>query len=224
MIKAGIEVVKKNGINYLSKNGKKIKYKPWLGDLVSFLYDFIMVRSIFPKKFEASIIKHEQFLKGVLSTIHNNDVFELATGSGNLSEILPCDNRYTGIDISEGLLKIAYRKFTKAKFEIFKLFLCRAEELPFQDNQYDICICNLSLNFFTDIEYVLTEIKRVLKDRGTFICSIPVPERNQKQSVIHGKLYSEYELEEMLAKHNFYFASYDFTNGALLYFKAVLKE
>ena len=69
MIKNGIEVVKSNGIYHLHKNGRKIKHKPWLGDIFSFFYDFIMIRSIFPKKFEASIEKHTIFLKNELSSI-----------------------------------------------------------------------------------------------------------------------------------------------------------
>ena len=224
MIKSGIEIVKRNGISYLYKNSRKLRYKPWLGDLFSFLYDSIMTKSVFPKKFEASIEKHKQFLKDELSGIHEKSVLELATGSGNISEILPGDNIYSGIDISEGLLKIAYKKFIKADFKNFELFLCGAEELPFQDQLFDICICNLSLNFFSNLTTVLKELKRVLKNQGIFICSIPVPERNQKQSVIRGNLYSENELKNIFEINGFNFTSYDFRNGALLYFKAVTKD
>ncbi|MBN2535613.1 MAG: class I SAM-dependent methyltransferase [Spirochaetales bacterium] len=107
-----------------------------------------MKNSIFPKKFGASIEKHTQFLKNEYSRIHNSLVLELATGSGCLSEILPSDNKYAGIDISEGLLKIANKKFSHTGFNNFALFLCNAENLPFQDNYFDVCICNLlSRNF-----------------------------------------------------------------------------
>ncbi len=40
---------------FLYKYGKKIKYKPWLGDLFSVYYDFLMKNSVFPKKFQASM-------------------------------------------------------------------------------------------------------------------------------------------------------------------------
>lgn len=224
MIKNGIEIVKRNGINYLHMNGRKIKHKPWLGDLFSFLYDSIMSKSIFPKKLDASIEKHTLFLKNEFSSVHNSNVLELATGSGNLSEILPCDNSYTGIDISEGLLRIAYKKFTKAGFKNPELFVCSAEELPFQDMLYDICICNISLNFFSDLDSVIKEVKRVLKNQGIFICSVPVPERNKKQSVIRGELYPENELKKLFEMKGFRFTSYDFRNGALLYFKVISKD
>lgn len=72
MLKRDIDIVKKNGIYYLYKNGKKIKDKPWLGDLFSFLYDSIMAKSVFPKKFDASIKEHTQFLKKEYSGVHNS--------------------------------------------------------------------------------------------------------------------------------------------------------
>lgn len=86
---------------------------------------------MFPKKFEASIDTHNQFLKNKLKDIHNQSILELATGSGNLSNFLANNNRYTGIDISDGLLKIAYKRFRKNNFDDFKLFLCSAENIPF---------------------------------------------------------------------------------------------
>ena len=224
MIKSGIEAGNKNGISYLYKDGKKLKYKPWLGDLFSFLYDPIMRKSIFPKKFEASIESHLQFLKGEFRDVHNSTIMELATGSGNLSEVMPCDNKYIGIDISEGLLKIASRRFTANGFKKPEFYICSAEELPFQDNFFDMCICNLSLNFFDDLNSVVKQIKRILKNKCMFICSVPVPEKNKKQSVIRGKLYTESELKSIFIDNGFNYSSYDFANGAILYFKAILRD
>jgi SAM-dependent methyltransferase len=218
-IKEGVKVINKNGINYLYKNNEKLLYKSWIGDLFSFLYDSIMVKSIFPKKFQASVHKHRQFLERELSNVHNKYIVELAAGSGNLAEILPPDNFYTGIDISEGLLGIAYKKFIKHQFVNPELFLCCAEELPFQDSIFDMCLCNLSLNFFEDAGGVLKEVHRVLKKRGIFICSVPVPERNKKQSRIRGTLHSEEEIKKIIKDTGFHYSSYDVKNGALLYFK-----
>ena len=187
MLKNDIIAKKYNGINFLIDNGKKIKFKPWLGDMFSFLYDSIMKNSIFPKKFDASIQKHNQFLQNEYSNIHNSTILELATGSGELSKLLSSKNKFVGIDVSEGLLKIAYKKFSNLDFTDFELFLCSADRLPFQDNYFDLCICNLSLNFFPEMLKVINEIKRILKKQGSFICSVPVPERNKSKSVIRGK-------------------------------------
>ena len=105
MIKDEYKVIRKSTFNYLKKDNKLLKHKPWLGDLLSSFYDSIMEKSIFPKKFEASIADHRKYLRDCYSSIHNMKVLELATGSGDLAQLLPNDNNYTGIDISKGLLK-----------------------------------------------------------------------------------------------------------------------
>lgn len=63
-IQESIKITQKNKIYYiLDERGKIKKFKPWLGDMFSFLYDPIMRKSIFPKKFKGSIAKHFDILK-----------------------------------------------------------------------------------------------------------------------------------------------------------------
>lgn len=61
-----------------------------------------------------------------------------------------------------------------------------------------------------------------MKDNGIIICSVPVPEKNKNKSVIRGNLLSENEMKELFEKNGFNFISYEFTNGALLYFKGII--
>ncbi|OPL15556.1 MAG: hypothetical protein AVO39_07605 [delta proteobacterium MLS_D] len=57
MLKNGIEVINKNGLHYIvGEGGTPVTFKPWLGDTFSFLYDFIMEKSVFPGKFGGDII------------------------------------------------------------------------------------------------------------------------------------------------------------------------
>ena len=219
MIKENIEITKKGNISYITENGKVVRFKPWLTNVVSFLYDLAMVKSVFPKKLEASFGDHIRFLEDKYSGIHGKKVLELAAGSGHLAEILPSDNKYIGVDISEGLLKIADKKFKKAGFKDFNLFLCSADDLPFSDDFFDVCVCNLSLNFFEDVKRVIAEVKRVLKGQGKFLCNVPVPERKKGKNNIRGKLYSEEELKSLFEKNGFKFSSDEFRNGSLLYFE-----
>ena len=101
MLKNGIKVVNKKGLNYIVEDGGKLlQFKPWLGDSFSFLYDFIMKSSIFPKKFGGDMSKHYEILSQELKGVHGKRVLELATGSGSAAHFLPNDNQYTGTDIS----------------------------------------------------------------------------------------------------------------------------
>jgi SAM-dependent methyltransferase len=223
MIKAGIRTITRNHLDYIVEKGKVTRSRPWLADAFSCLYDFVMKRFIFPRKFGANITKHYDILREELKDIHGKRVLELATGSGSAVNFLPNDIQYTGTDISPGLLKIATRNFRKAGFKDVKFYVTSADTLPFCDNVFAICLCILSLNFFGDVRKVLREIGRVLVPGGVFICSVPVPERNILQSKIQGRLFSETELAQMCREHGFKFESNPVENGILLYFSAILQ-
>jgi len=225
MIKSNYkESINKKGVYTLKKNGEKITYKAWIGDKLSFLYDYFMKKSVFPNKLDASIEKHKEFLKDKLEKINKKKILEISTGSGNLSEILDPENEYIGIDISPGLLSIANKRFKENGFKNYKLYVCSAENLVFKDNLFDICICNLSLNFFKNLDAFVKDLNKVLQKGGEFLCTVPVPERNKKKRKISGELRTEKELKDIFKKHNFSFSSFDIKNGSILYFKAVLKS
>ncbi len=225
MLENGIKVIDRQGLHYIGgDDGSLRKFKPWLGDAFSCLYDFIMKCSIFPWKFGGDMSKHHEILKQELKGIHGKQVLELATGSGSAVHFLPNDNQYIGIDISPGLLKKAVRNFRNAGFKNAEFYVTSADALPFNDNLFDIVLCILSLNFFNDIKKVFKEIKRVSTPDTIFLCSVPVPERNKLESTIRGMLYSEKELENICRENGFDFESIPVENGALLYFRAMLKE
>jgi len=155
--------------------------------------------------------------------IHGKRVLELATGSGSAVSFLPRDNQYTGTDISPGLLRKAVKRFRVAGFKETEFYVTSADDLPFDDNSFDIVLCILSLNIFGDIKKVFLEIKRVLIPNAVFICSVPMPERNRLQTTIRGTLYAVEELGGICKAQGFSFESFPAENGALLYFRATLQ-
>ncbi len=208
-----------NGIRCITEEEGNLKrQRPWLNSLFAPFYDWSMKKSVIPKKFGASCSKHYRMLKTFFQDIHGKEVLEIATGSGNVVEFLPSDNRYSGIDISKGLLKQALKKLKKNGFSKAELYLTDACNLPFENDRFNVAICNLSFNFIENTDAFIQELKRVLKTEGIFFCSVPVPERKPEKSTIHGTLYSEYELKELFKKQSFEFQSLPETNGAILYF------
>lgn len=182
-----------------------------------------MKKSIFPKKFGGDIKIHYQILSKELKGVHKKRVLELASGSGSAVNLLPNDNQYTGTDISPGLLRKAVKRFRNAGFKNTKFYVTSADDLPFDDNFYNIILCILSLNFFDDINTVFQEIKRVAAPAAIFICCVPVPERNRLKSTIRGTLYSEKELKKICLENGFSFESIRVENGALLYFRGIIQ-
>jgi len=205
---------------YSYSGGKRQNFKPWLGDLFAGMYDRIMEKSVFPKKFQASLETHEQVLKEVLENVHSRDVLELACGSGAISKVLPPNNRYTGLDISKGLLKIASKRLRSAGFSNPRLILASADNPPLEDTSFDVCLCQLSFNFFDNIPGVAEHVARLLRPGGFLLASIPVPERKQAKSTIHGTLLSGEQWQQLFTEKRMDFSLLEQQNGALLYFRA----
>jgi ubiquinone/menaquinone biosynthesis C-methylase UbiE len=225
MLKKGTKVINRKGLNYvIGPDGRPLRYKPWIGDSFSFLYDFIMRKSIFPKKFGGDMAEHHDILRQELKGVQGSRVLELATGSGSAVNFLMTDNRYTGTDISPGLLKKAVSRFLSAGFKEAEFYVASADDLPFEDKSFDICLCILSLNFFDDLASVLKEVNGVLAPRSVFVCAVPVPERNTRGSTIRGQLRSEDRLAEMFSQSGFRFESIPRENGALLYFRGIKEQ
>ena len=57
MLKEGARIEHRGGIGRVHRSGDEKSPKPWMGDLIAFLYDPIMTGSMFPKKFEGFIRK-----------------------------------------------------------------------------------------------------------------------------------------------------------------------
>ena len=223
-LKDSVRLTTKNGIHFLlDDNDRRIKNKPWLVDLFSFLYDRIMEKSVFPKKFNASIEEHYKILGNLFEKVSDKTILEFATGSGDAVRFLKNNNVYAGVDISTGLLRIAKKKFDEHRFTQYELYNADACDTPFRANTFDLAICNLSLNFFPSADRFISEVSRILQPKGIFYCCVPVPERKPPKATIHGKLYTLDELNELFANKDFRFEPFPYENGALLYFKATMK-
>ena len=100
-------------------------------------------------------------------------VLDIATGTGDLAiqfaEKLPKAN-ITGLDLSEGMLKVARKKITGTKLENnLKFIKGDSEELPFADNSFEAVTVSFGIRNFEDLEKGLSEIKRILTPGGIFV-------------------------------------------------------
>lgn len=219
MLQPDVSTTQKGSVHYLiGEDGKPRRYKAWLGDWLAFMYDWIMERSVFPKKLGADMERHFQALQKLLNNVHGRRVLDLAAGSGSIVRCLPPDNQYCGTDISPGLLKRADTTLRGAGFHRPALYVTPADDLPFTNASFDLALCNLSLNFFSDLDPVLAELHRVLTKDGYIVCTVPVPERNQRRAQINGTMRSEAELREAALHHGMDMETLPVDNGAVLYF------
>jgi len=109
-------------------------------------------------------------------------ILDVATGTGDVAFDLY--RRYpnssiTGIDLSEGMLKIARQKLAKADEDDARMNISfiRGDSLhmPFADNSFDIVTVAYGVRNFEHLDQGLAEMARVLRHEGV-ICIIELSE------------------------------------------------
>lgn len=110
----------------------------------------------------------------------NSRILELGCGSGSLWKenfsLIPRDVEIVLNDISKGMLRDTQREIealegeqhTATRFQ-FKDFDCTT--IPYEDEYFDLIIANHVLFYLEDLPAALSEIRRVLRPDGHFICS-----------------------------------------------------
>ncbi len=113
----------------------------------------------------------------------NKRILDVGCGTGIATAFFKCD---TGIDPSEKLLEKAEEKFPGTLF-----IECAAEDLPFEDNEFDAVISVTAIQNFENIEKGLSEIKRVGKE---FVLTFL--KKSEKKDVIEALINSIFSVEK----------------------------
>lgn len=102
------------------------------------------------------------------------NILELGCGNGALwtenLDKLPKDISITLSDISDGILRDARRSIGQ-KDERFSYAVFDCHNIPYEEHSFDLVIANHVLFYCKNIPKVCSEIRRVLKPNGIFICS-----------------------------------------------------
>ncbi|MGB8953724.1 MAG: methyltransferase domain-containing protein [Candidatus Aminicenantales bacterium] len=100
-------------------------------------------------------------------------ILEIGFGTGHalrtLAQIVGWNGRVFGLDISDGMLRMARKRIKKADFTDHVLFtIGDARQLPYQANFFDGIFMSFSLELFSQAEIpdVLAECRRVLRECG----------------------------------------------------------
>lgn len=87
-------------------------------------------------------------------------VFELAHRLGSSCQV-------TGIDIWEAAIERAKEKLNIYKLSNVQIINVSANEMPFEDDEFDLIVSNVGVNNFDDAEGAIAECARVTKQGGT---------------------------------------------------------
>ena len=120
-------------------------------------------------------------------------ILEISTGTGDNFRFLNKRAEYCGVDISMGMLRQAKKHLKRWKIKS-TLVHCEGENLPFEDEYFDVVFHCGGINYFNDKQKAILEMIRVAKS-GTKLLIVDetdklVRENYQKNPVLKGN-YAE---------------------------------
>ena len=118
-------------------------------------------------------------------------ILDIATGTGDqaiaLSALKP--QKVTGLDISSGMLDVGRMKIAKLGLsELIDMKLGDSEDIPFEDNSFDVITVSFGVRNFENLRKGLSEMYRVLKPGGKAI----ILEFSQPQKFPMKQMYGLY--------------------------------
>ncbi|CUH45067.1 class I SAM-dependent methyltransferase [Ruegeria atlantica] len=113
-------------------------------------------------------------LTGLCGSLETGRVLELAAGTGivsrKLRNALNPSVSLTVSDLNPPMLEIAKAKFSGS--ENVEFVQANAMELPFEDNSFDLIVCQFGVMFFPDKTASYREAARVLKPGGRYVFNV----------------------------------------------------
>jgi len=130
-------------------------------------------------------IKYEEFVRLIM--VHcklrpGTNILDAATGTGliaiSIAKVLSGNCKILGIDITDEMLEKAKANIKAESLDdVISLKKASAENIPSDDNAYDLVVCSLALHHM-NVRKTLREFVRVLKPKGRIVVvDVCAPER-----------------------------------------------
>lgn len=128
----------------------------------------------------------------------NESILDVASGTGEpgltMAQMLK-EGKVTGIDQSEGMLRVARKKAEKKGIRNYETVIGEVSRLPFEDNTFDAISCRYGFMFFPDMSVVTKELVRVLKPGGKIAVAVwDSPEKNFWVTAIMGTIMEKLQV------------------------------
>ena len=106
-------------------------------------------------------------------------LLDVAIGDGVYLDWLPGDWSIDGVDVSWSQLRGCLDAPRKVPRDL-RLAQCSAEELPFDDDQFDVILSIGAFNYFNDPEHALREMARVARPGAPVVVSDELPNLTER--------------------------------------------
>lgn len=177
------------------------KYKEYIKDFYTELDD------VWPKNNRWHSYTHKTIDKFV------NEHISKFTG-GNSQKILNLGSGGNTYGIKQGMY---HMDITEKKISHFPLYAVgSADEIPYEDNMFDICICVGTVINYCDAKKVISEIQRVLKAKGKIILEFENSNNPEfKKFEGYGKNTAYIVSEYFGSEHYYWVYSFDYIYSLL---------
>lgn len=125
---------------------------------------------VYDRRWSGYLAKTLSFVQSWAHPSPSETILDVACGTGELEKLLLQQNpqqKITGVDISEEMLKTAKQKLSAYPQVAWQT--AEASDLPFDNCSFDLVVCASSLHYFKDPIASLAEMKRVIKSDGRVI-------------------------------------------------------
>ena len=175
------------------------------------IYDRLMVPMLF-EPFAADVAKHaRQFAP--------RDILETAAGTGvvtaALHRALP-EARLVATDLNPAMLEVAAERLKSGNV---RFQAADAQDLPFEDQSFDLIVCQFGVMFFPDKVDANREAFRLLRPGGRYVLVIwDRLDRNPASRAIHQAVEAEFpgDPPAFLARVPFGYADLEFVTADLM--------
>ena len=121
-------------------------------------------------------------------------MLDVATGTGDVAfKLAPKSQHVKGIDIASNMIDLANKKKDKKNFSNVDFLVGDAENLPFEDNSFDVITIAYGYRNISNQEKALKEFNRILKSNGRLF----ILEFSEPTNRIIGPLYKFYSYKVM---------------------------
>ena len=117
-------------------------------------------------------IKWRKRVVAIVKSKNPETILDIATGTGDLAIQMAGTGakKIVGLDLSPGMLEVGKKKVAQKNLaNTIEMIVGDSENLPFEDNSFDVITVAFGVRNFETLEKGLAEILRVLKPKGTFV-------------------------------------------------------
>ena len=125
--------------------------------------------SVYDRTFGKAFNQSREFAVRGLPIAAHDEVLEVGVGTGIALPLYPTHCKITGIDLSEGMLKVAQERIDEHRLNHVTLQRMDAGQMNFEDNSFDLVMAAYVVTAVPDYRKVVSEMIRVCRPGGRIV-------------------------------------------------------